>query len=312
MGSSITIGPSGPLTAGGVVFATGPASIATDAANFFWDNTNNFLGIGHNTPLYSLDIRQSATTVTTFFVGAPLASFSANSQSYMTGATAVANRLNPIGNFPTAFSIVMQLDNATVGLSAFTQGTLVEALNSAGAIAEAGAVYADAYTSGAGSVTRLVSFQSYQANDVGTTSNMHAFQCEGMDRYSGTLTNTFAFYSAGLDQGSNNYFLWYNGTVAGAGIWNVDNLGVMSYYNPGFTSYTAGAGNFERGVIRWTANVLEIGANAGGTGTLRAVNILGTSVNATAYRVGGVAGFNGTVAPPLTITVTNGIVTNVA
>ena len=43
------------LTAGSVLFSNG-TTIAEDNANFFWDDTNNRLGIGTNTPAYPLQV----------------------------------------------------------------------------------------------------------------------------------------------------------------------------------------------------------------------------------------------------------------
>jgi hypothetical protein len=47
------------LTNGSVLFSNG-TTIAEDNANFFWDDTNNRLGIGTNTPDAALDIRASS------------------------------------------------------------------------------------------------------------------------------------------------------------------------------------------------------------------------------------------------------------
>jgi hypothetical protein len=54
---------------------------------------------------------------------------------------------------------------------------------------------------------------------------------------------------------------------------------IPALYNPLFTKYVAGAANFERWVTQWHTNVLEMGAEAGGTGVLRAVKILGASLD---------------------------------
>jgi hypothetical protein len=43
------------LTAGSVIFSNG-TTIAQDNVNFFWDDTNNRLGIGNNSPSHSLDV----------------------------------------------------------------------------------------------------------------------------------------------------------------------------------------------------------------------------------------------------------------
>lgn len=46
------------LTAGSVLFSNG-TTIAQDNTNFFWDDTNNELGIGTNTPSYTLHVKGS-------------------------------------------------------------------------------------------------------------------------------------------------------------------------------------------------------------------------------------------------------------
>ena len=50
--------PSG--VAGAIQFSNGSA-FASDAANLFWDDTNNRLGIGTNTPTQTLDVRNTGT-----------------------------------------------------------------------------------------------------------------------------------------------------------------------------------------------------------------------------------------------------------
>jgi len=47
------------LTSGSVLFSNG-TTIAQDNANFFWDDTNNRLGIGTNAPAYKLDVNGTA------------------------------------------------------------------------------------------------------------------------------------------------------------------------------------------------------------------------------------------------------------
>lgn len=74
---------------------------------------------------------------------------------------------------------------------------------------------------------------------------------------------------------TNAYFLWSNSP----GVFNVKDDGVMDYYNPSFPiKYTPGGTNYERAVQQWNSNVLEYGTQAGGTGTLRGVKILGASL----------------------------------
>lgn len=62
-GSGISIG--GTITGGttgSVLFINPTNTLAQDNANFFWDDTNNFLGIGTNTPLTALHLKTSVNT----------------------------------------------------------------------------------------------------------------------------------------------------------------------------------------------------------------------------------------------------------
>lgn len=52
---------SGSLTAGGVIFSDG-TNLVEDQSQFFWDNTNKFLGIGTDTPLAPVYITSTAAT----------------------------------------------------------------------------------------------------------------------------------------------------------------------------------------------------------------------------------------------------------
>jgi hypothetical protein len=58
----------------------------------------------------------------------------------------------------------------------------------------------------------------------------------------------------------------------------VNGDGVVAYYNPLFTKYTPGASNYERIVTQWNSNVAEIGVEAGGTGTLRSLKLIGNAL----------------------------------
>ena len=56
----LTANPSG--VAGAIQFSNGSA-FASDAANFFWDDTNNRLGVGTNAPISPLNIQSDTTNV---------------------------------------------------------------------------------------------------------------------------------------------------------------------------------------------------------------------------------------------------------
>jgi hypothetical protein len=53
------------FTAGSIVFAGASGVYSQKNANLFWDNTNNFLGIGTATPSYPIDLQLSKTLTTT-------------------------------------------------------------------------------------------------------------------------------------------------------------------------------------------------------------------------------------------------------
>lgn len=136
------------------------------------------------------------------------------------------------------------------------------------------------------------------------TGGLSAFQAYVNFNGAGTLDSGFGYYlgqvkSTGV-MGS-FYGLWENdlGSINGAGsITNpyyswLDSRGVRrikedntfdsvgqaieALYNPQFTKYTAGAANYERVVLgQWSGNVAQIGAEAGGTGTLRKVQVIGS------------------------------------
>jgi len=59
------------LTSGSVLFSNG-TTIAQKNANFFWDNTNNRLGIGTNAPTFNLDVNGTARVLISSSTVSPL------------------------------------------------------------------------------------------------------------------------------------------------------------------------------------------------------------------------------------------------
>lgn len=101
-------------------------------------------------------------------------------------------------------------------------------------------------------------------------------------------TTTYGVYLADNDGGAqaNKYYFWADAQ----GVYRIkhDNVAdtasfpqaIPALYNPRFTKYTPGAANYERGVDQWVNNVYQVGTQAGGTGTQRVLQLLGSSVNA--------------------------------
>ena len=75
-----TTGTISNLAVGGIVFSSTPANgrLAVDASNLFWDDTNNRLGVGTNSPLRALDVNGSANVRGNFDVGPGSATFYGN------------------------------------------------------------------------------------------------------------------------------------------------------------------------------------------------------------------------------------------
>lgn len=89
------------------------------------------------------------------------------------------------------------------------------------------------------------------------------------------MQQCYVLYSTDLTgKATDDFYLWFDSP----GVYDVKSGGVMNYYNPLFTKYVLGASNYERAVQQWNSNVLEYGTQAGGSGTLRGVKILGASL----------------------------------
>lgn len=101
------------------------------------------------------------------------------------------------------------------------------------------------------------------------------------------MAESYGFWMGDMSGSATNpYFIWYDSP----GVYRIKADGVMAYYNPAFTKYTPGATNFERIVQQWNGNTAEYGPEAGGTGTQRPLRLLGSSVEAAAYKVGSSSG----------------------
>lgn len=75
-GATGATGPAGPpgsgggtFTPGSIPFADGAGALAEDNAGFFWDAANQRLGIGNNTPVSALNVRNADPTGTRLRVG---------------------------------------------------------------------------------------------------------------------------------------------------------------------------------------------------------------------------------------------------
>jgi hypothetical protein len=96
------------LTSGSVLFSNG-TTIAQDNANFFWDDTNNRLGIGTNVPAFRLDINGTSRIQGDLNIG-------------LTGANSNLNFPNTTGNFANGFQSIFSGNSLRMFVgSAFVQ-----------------------------------------------------------------------------------------------------------------------------------------------------------------------------------------------
>jgi len=85
------------VTNGGVVFGNG-TYLTQDATNFFWDDTNNRLGLGTAAPAAKLDVLATTEQLRLSYSAATYASFTVSS----TGIVTLADTGNPVANFSSA------------------------------------------------------------------------------------------------------------------------------------------------------------------------------------------------------------------
>lgn len=100
---------------------------------------------------------------------------------------------------------------------------------------------------------------------------------------------------------ANPYYTWYDSRGVGRckedSTFNSVGQVICVVYNPQFAKYTPGLANYERIIYgQWNSNVAEMGAEAGGSGTLRGLHLLGSFID-----VGTTAG-----SPVLEIGASNG------
>jgi len=243
-------------------------------------NETSLWGVGAGTFLYrntTADVDYNTIIDTNFN---PAANASGSIQTIMqlsvpAGNTRNISNLTALNNYVTA---------AGSGVLTTVRGQYGEAI--IGGTHTATNVYAGYFLSvgsGTSGTTNMYAVDGFvQLTNTATVTNAYAVKADSTVKAAGaTVTNNYGFYAGAQDVGTNNYAYWYNGTNSGAGVWRVNGLGIEAYYNPSFATYTPGAANYERIVTQWTSDVAEIGTEAGGTGTLRSLRLLGNGVNLT-------------------------------
>ena len=100
-GGGISIGDSvGSGTAGSILFVDSSTNLAQDNGNFYWDTTNNRLGLGTNSPSYTLEVESADNILARFESTDANASIQLldNGTTNATALTRTSNNLNILPN----------------------------------------------------------------------------------------------------------------------------------------------------------------------------------------------------------------------
>jgi len=197
--------------------------------------------------------------------------------------------INGSNHFSTAYGgeNAININNTSTVTTAYA--TIGEVYNNDSAvISNVSALYGTINNLASGTLTTAYGSYSRLLNeDTGTVVNGSGFYVASPVKGAGaTTTNYYSFYSQSVvGSATNPYYLWYSGGGAdcnAGGVYRVNHFGIEAYYNPCFLEYTPNLANFERIITRWgdtgvfgTDNIAYLGVEIGGTGTNRALELIG-------------------------------------
>ena len=128
----------------------------------------------------------------------------------------------------------------------------------------------------------------------------------------GTWTNAYSFWATDLaiTNATNPYYIWLDsrGVMRVREDSTFDSVAqaILALYNPRFTKYTPGATNHERIVLQWETDVATWRTEAGGTGTLRDIQLAGSNIRLAAntkLSAGKTLAFTGSSSGVVTVSV---------
>jgi hypothetical protein len=141
----------------------------------------------------------------------------------------------------------------------------------------------EAISSGTDTNYGVASFVTRTGATGGTVASYGFYSQMTVDNAGAGSHFSYDYYAAARSGSSDaDYFLWFGSP----GVYRIKADGVMAYYNPAFSpAYTPNAVNYERVVQQWSGNVLQYGLEAGGTGVLRGLQLLGATLAMTTTAV---------------------------
>lgn len=189
-------GTSTVFTQGSVVFADGSGIYAQDNANFFWDDTNNRLAVGTNTPVSNLDVNGNISVGTY-----------AGTNAGPTNGMIISGQVG-IGTSTVGANNMLQI-NPNVGHGVSVQGTMTavdagnnqHSFNSAptfaptnGSTISSGFEATATFAAPAGkTISRAASFRSSPSftGNAGTIDYAHGIYYDGGGATAGTINNAY-------------------------------------------------------------------------------------------------------------------------
>lgn len=267
----------GPCTPNDIAYFDTATSLGCESTFNYDPSTNGFKQLGHSAMGADATVDQGSPYILNVYerMGATYGIGNVGFSAYTEQIAGFTGADNAYGFYGGA---VTDLTGAAINANELF-GMYTETWNAgSGTVGQLTGLNADVQNNGGGTVGVAHGIQVFYGTDGPTTTSYGLYVDSTVVNPGGSLTNNFAVYGVNQDAATNNYFLWYNGTGTNAGVWRVNGLGIAAYYNPTFAVYTPGATNYERIVTQWNTNVAEIGTEASGTGTLRSVSFLGSTV----------------------------------
>ena len=242
------------LTAGSVVFSNG-LTLAEDNANFFWDNTNNRLGIGNNLPAYPLDVTgvirgSSDALINGLTVGRGGGNFNSNTAI---GANALV--FNSTG-----------VSNVAVGATSMVNNTIGQQNTSVGYISLA--------SNTQGSYNTAVGFWSLRDNTLGNFNTSLGIS-SGRSITTGSNNITIGYLSGnGITTGSENTII---GRASGLSS-SLSNTVIIADGAGNYRFYSPSTGNILFGSTTDSGQKLQVTGTAiiSGTTTLSSLSGVGS------------------------------------
>ena len=299
------------LTAGSVVFASSSGALTQDNSNLFWDDTNNYLGIGTSTPSYPLHLHvNSPSPNQTLFrisldTSASVFRIDEDGDTIMTGSVTATNGIttnydNRLGNDTTDETEV----NGFLMVNTSTPNAALTVLGISGN---------NAIVNFASSTKNSVFFIDANGNvGIGTTTPTYKLTVAGDMSVTGTLR-----VGNGADPGTLGYVLMSNGASLAPTWVNTSTLGItVTETDPIFDALPAAKGDIFTATANDTPSILSVGANGkvlvasssatNGIDWMTTSSIIGTLGTMAYQNADAVAITGGTLAGMGTVTIDQG------